>query len=805
MSRISVTSSAKAILLSACVILAALQVSGCSSRAQRAQSYYEDGINYLAKKDYVKARVELRNALQLKGDMIEAWRALAEIDEHDQNWQALVGSLRKIVELDPKDLTSELKLGRLLLLGGAFNDALKMTETAAKVAPDNADVIALKAAVLLKLKDSAGAVATAQKALAIDPTNAEANTVIAVTKFSQDDPEGALRTLDNIKPADRDEIGIISLKIAIFEHLGNVQQAESLLQRLVTLQPDAPVFRAQLTKFYIDHKRPDDAVKELRSITNANPANVSAEMQLISLLNSVKGPTAAREELVARIKAGGQILPYQIALAKFDFAQGKGPDAIKQLQQLIKGSSSADDVLAARVALAELYLSTNDIPAAEPLIADILHADSRNIDGLRLRASIRIHRRQFDDAIADLRTALNDQPRSPQLLATLAVAYERSGSIELADKAFFDATKASRFAPVYGLNYVAFLRRRGLSEQAERVLGDLASRNPKSVAVLWALAQEKLARQDWAGAHDLAQAIQQLDDKADIADQINGLAFGGQNKISESLASFQDAYDANPGASRPMAALVGLYLQSKEFDKAENFVQSALKVDPKNAEAIVLMGSIQLAKKNAVEAEKYFQEAIKQRPDSVLGYSALAQLYFGQKKIDKALDVVRSGLKMQPKNFGLHLTLAGLLEAKGDFDGAIAENEAMLKDQPGSMVIANNLASLLSDHRTDKASLDEASSLVVLLKSSQLPQFKDTMGWVNYQRRDYAAATRLLEAAASELPNVPLVHYHLGMTYLATGQDIKASEQFKKARDLAPSNVELNKKIDTALAENQKK
>lgn len=136
---------------------------------------------------------------------------------------------------------------------------------------------------------------------------------------------------------------------------------------------------------------------------------------------------------------------------------------------------------------------------------------------------------------------------------------------------------------------------------------------------------------------------------------------------------------------------------------------------------------------------------------------------------------------------------------KGEYEPAIAEYETMLKEQPGSMIVANNLASLLADHRTDKASLERANSLAVLLTKSQVPQFKDTLGWVNYQRENYKAAVPLLEGAEAELPNVPLVHYHLAMSYLATGQDAKASEQFKKARDLSPNDAELKQKIDAAL------
>ena len=41
--------------------------------------------------------------------------------------------------------------------------------------------------------------------------------------------------------------------------------------------------------------------------------------------------------------------------------------------------------------------------------------------------------------------------------------------------------------------------------------------------------------------------------------------------------------------------------------------------------------------------------------------------------------------------------------------------------------------------------------------------------------------------------------FHLGMAYLATGQDDKASNEFNKARTLAPKDAELGAKIDGAL------
>lgn len=118
--------------------------------------------------------------------------------------------------------------------------------------------------------------------------------------------------------------------------------------------------------------------------------------------------------------------------------------------------------------------------------------------------------------------------------------------------------------------------------------------------------------------------------------------------------------------------------------------------------------------------------------------------------------------------------------------------------EPGNLIAANNLASLLLDHRTDSASLKKAQSLAAFLRKSEIPQFKDTLAWASYQQGDYRTALSLSEQAAAGLPDQAAVRYHLGMSYIATGQLSKASEQLKKALELA-SNTQLTEQIRSAL------
>ena len=60
----------------ALLVLAVLQIAGCGSPEERAQSYYENGMKLFAAHENAKAALELRNAVRLKRDMIEAWKVL---------------------------------------------------------------------------------------------------------------------------------------------------------------------------------------------------------------------------------------------------------------------------------------------------------------------------------------------------------------------------------------------------------------------------------------------------------------------------------------------------------------------------------------------------------------------------------------------------------------------------------------------------------------------------------------------------------------------------------------------------------
>lgn len=774
------------------VVLSVLQLAGCGSPEDRAQKYYEHGLKLLSEHDNAKAALELKNAVRLKGDLIGAWKALADIDENNRNWQGLVTDLRNVVTLAPDDGSAKLKLSKLLLRAGSTDEALRLAKAGIETDDRNANFHALKAAISLKLNDHTDAIREGNIALELDPGNADALLVLAVDQLGKGDAAGALQLLQGPRSAQAKDLesnlSFQLLKIKLLRQTGDLTGAEATLKKVIELNPLEIGYRKLLIDLYVKERRTDDAEKELRSLAAANPSDPEPVLDLARLLYRMKrDPAAARQELNTRIGTAGDSFPFQIALADMDVAEGKLADGEQLLEKLTRTANSPEHVRTAKIALALIYLNKKDIASAEKLATDVLGSDAHNVSALKLRASIHLERAQLDLAIADLVDALNYQPRSVDLMSLLATTYERSGLIELADKQFADAYRLSD-QPKASLDYAGFLQRRGNVARAEEILIGLDKRRPNDIEVLSALGRIKLARQNWSGAQKIAASIRQIGNYGGIADELSGAALIGSKRYDEAITAFKSAYDAGPNRARAMNALIGAFLEANRKNEAIGFLKSIIEKDPGNGNALALRGSIQLSNGAPNLAVKDFSAAIKAQPNDAVGYRALADFYANQKSYDDAIKVAQNGIQRQPNAVLLHMILANAYEQKGNYEAADAEYESILRIEPGNLVAANNLASLLLDHRDDKASFKRAQALAAILRKSEIPQFKDTLGWASYREGDYQTAVSLSEAAVAALPDQAAVHYHLGMSYIAIGEPTKASVQLKKALELAPNN-----------------
>jgi Flp pilus assembly protein TadD len=249
-----------------------------------------------------------------------------------------------------------------------------------------------------------------------------------------------------------------------------------------------------------------------------------------------------------------------------------------------------------------------------------------------------------------------------------------------------------------------------------------------------------------------------------------------------------------------MILLVRAYVIAGQHARADSFLDAVLTVNPDNRVARLLQGQLYASQGDTNKAAAVFRELVNRDASTVAAWRNLASTELSRSGAQQAIAVLDEGLSVNAESFDLRLMKALLLERMGDFEAAISEYEVLLSMRPQADVVANNLASALSDHRTDQASLQRALDVARRFRNSDVPQFKDTLGWTHYRLGDAEGAIELIAEAAESVPFEPVFRYHLGMSYAALEDSEAALRELEKALELAgDEEFRYRKEVEGAI------
>lgn len=786
--------SKKLISMVAAVFVIGIFASACDSPEERLADHYAEGQNLLEAEENAKASIEFRNALQINPDHVPSLFGLSVIQEREANFRGVSNLLRKILDIDPNHLEANLRFGRILLLAQQLDLALQHSKKALEIDPESSSANSFHAGVLLALEDTSGAVEYATRATELDSGNVEAISVLAAERIAQNELEEAIALLDGGLEGREDNVTLQLIKIGALSQLDRTSDVEDILKKLVQFYPDTVAFKNSLVRFYIGEQRLEDAEAQMRAIADADPENVDAHIAVVQFLNQYKSQDDAEQELKTLISKGGtNAHRYKMALAAF-YVTGKDDldSAVATLKEAAESAENDEQKASANNQLAQLRLNQGDVEAARQLIDAVLKSDQNNNGALLLRAQIRISEELLDDAIIDLRTVLKDDPDNVQALVQLGNAHNNSGSTRLAEENYTRAFQASNYAAAVGLPLAEFLMRKGDAERAEGVLVATLQRDGNNIQAYRALGQVRIARRDWIGAEEVAQALRGLEDNEAIISQIEGAALEGLDRIDESIAAFERAQSAAPNALRPMVALVSSYLRSSEFERAESFLLSVLGSSENNLVAQVELARVYAVSERWDEAEQMLLQAIETNPEEAYAYASMFAFLSERDRLDDAQLIVDQGLERIPNDPTLALLKGQVLEQNADFEGVLDHFEEMYEANKESTVFVNNYVSMLTEVRPDRETAERALEIASILENSSVPQFQDTLGWIYYRLGRYEEAVPILEQAAAGLPNLAVVRYHLGMTYKALDRPAAAMQELEKAVELAETQPLAN-------------
>jgi len=685
--------------------------------------------------------------------------------------------------------------------------ALAAYSSALKIDPENLEALQNRAIINTKLGRMKLAQADIETIRKLYPKSIAANYLQALFKFREKKyPEARDALLETLKIAPNYPPALL-LGGLIENALGNLQTAESHLNKAVRAAPHNGFALRMLAATQLRMGRPDDAAKTL--------APVDLEKTRDAGLHTIAG---------------------EIALTKRDFA--------KAAAHFETAAEISPDSAAIRTELGIARLAQGDSRAMADLqaAADMGGASTRADNVIILK---QLKQKQFDDALVRIAALEKKQPQSPLAWNYRGTAYAGKKDAARARSSFQQALKLDpKFFPA-ALNLAQLDLAEGKTDQARKNFVGILQNEPKHLQSMLALADLSLQDKDEKAYVDWLEKAIKAHPHATLPRSALTRFYLSKKEPQKALAVAREMVNANPDKPEALNLLGSIQLAAG--DKA-NAIATLTKLTEKarqSPDAFLRLALAQISDNRTKDARTSLQKALQLKPDHLLSQDALLRLELADSKPDAALVIARQIQVQQPssslgfdregdillsqkrypqaakayeqalaKGAGTNslLKLHRALAAAGDTQAAeqrlsgwikqhpqdlvarnyaaeiymrtqrnreaIAQYEVLLKARPGNVIVLNNLATLYQREKDPRAL---ATAEQALKLAPDQPGVQDTLGWILVEQGQLPRGLDLLRKASAKVPKSATLRYHYGAALAQSGKKAEAKKELEAA------------------------
>jgi tetratricopeptide (TPR) repeat protein len=471
------------------ICLAAIALLSCGGAKERKAKYMERAKAFLAEKNYDKAKVELKNVLQIDAKYAEAYFLIGQVDEQKQDLKNAFADYSKVVELNPDHEQARAKLAKYYLLGGAPDKAKEMADYILKKKPNDPEAKTINAVILAQKNDLDAALKLASEVVKADPTQAEAVAVMSTVYKHKGDTKRAIAVLADGIANNPKNIPLRYALVKLYTEGKDYIKTTEILQEIVVLEPDVLRHRINLASLYSQTKQADKAEKVLRDAIKADPKDSQRYLLLADFLMAHGGRAQAEAEILGAIESYPKEMGLRFALANYYQTVAKTDLAKSVYQKIIDLNVTGPDGMRARTLLAELLLNEKKVDEASQLVAEVLKENAQDSQALLVRGKQELGRDKPDlqAAISDFRTILKSQPDSVDILTLLAKAHQLNNEPDLAREALQKAVKAAPEDPAARMRLAQFMVSNDKDiDGARKIIDELLNKSPNDLMMLQA-------------------------------------------------------------------------------------------------------------------------------------------------------------------------------------------------------------------------------------------------------------------------------------------------------------------------------
>ena len=414
-----------------------------------------------------------------------------------------------------------------------------------------------------------------------------------------------------------------------------------------------------------------------------------------------------------------------------------------------------------RVRLGNYYIvGANQSPAAiseaERLAKEVLDKDPNHIEGHILMGSVLFAQKKKQEALAELNHAVDLNPQRVESYLSLARFYVQTNDLAGAEAIYQRAISVSSGSAMAHYEYGKFLVGAQRLDQAEAEFQRAVQIEPQNREAQFILASFYLVNKQLDKAEAAYKSLAELDKRKPEGRAVLGDFYSSVGRLDEAIAIYKEVLTNSPDYTQAHYRLAEIMLNRGDLAGAKKEVETVLKGDAKDRQALILRARIGMQAGQASDlkiAMEDLREVLRQEPNSRAGLFFMADASYRLGQLDQARAFTTDLIQNYPDYLPAKLMEIQINLASGDPKAA--------------MKLAANLEERLVKAAPDR---DTSPQMLVEIKAKTLIAH----GSGALELRDMKTARADFLAAHDIAPGSADIYVDLAMVSLAEGKGDEA-------------------------------
>ena len=237
--------------------------------------------------------------------------------------------------------------------------------------------------------------------------------------------------------------------------------------------------------------------------------------------------------------------------------------------------------------------------------------------------------------------------------------------------------------------------------------------------------------------------------------------------------------------------------QAGQLSKAERLYQQVLADNPRNADALHLLGVVAYQVGRHEIAVNLITHAIEIDPQQVEAYNNLGIVFKEQKKLEKSIQTYHKAIEINPDHAEAHYNLGNAYQEQGKSEKSIQAYHKAIKIQPDYAEVYNNLGIVFKEQGKLEKSI-QAYHKAIEIKPNYAEAYNN-LGNAYQEQGKSEKSIQAYHKAIEIKPNYMQVYNNMGNAYQEQGELELAIQAYHKAIKIQPNFAEAHNNLGQIL------